>query len=194
MRLSIAVICNYYFASKIFDKERIYWLDIVFKYSFLHKWDIFKLDVNRLRKMNKLWPPYDNIELTIIYTTTVYILLKYFLDPIHFWEALNRIGIFSRYSIYNNPSSYERNDMRESQSTTTTYGTFQNAYNVPFRSITASVAAGAIFTLLLPLQRLAEMHIVVIAMNYVHILITCQITSLIMFLGTNTGEIKIKAE
>lgn len=62
------------------------------------------------------------------------------------------------------------------------------------RLFSAAIAAVSVFTLLLPMQRLAEMHIFVISLNFVHILLTCELTAVIMFFFSECFQEKLKAE
>ncbi|WKX98914.1 hypothetical protein Q1695_014080 [Nippostrongylus brasiliensis] len=172
VRLLLATVVNFYFSQLLFDVRVLASLDKVFSASPMIKWRAFRAESERLPKMQRLWPPHSQIELTAIFTTTLYLLLEHFLNAENVCALLQTV-------CYRTKSSLNR----------------RHSPQLSDRLLAAILTAFAMFLLLLPMQRLAEMHILVIVMNLLHSFVTCVMTAVIMFAFTQSlGKERAKAE
>ncbi|KJH50505.1 hypothetical protein DICVIV_03355 [Dictyocaulus viviparus] len=162
MRLTLAIVINFYLSQAIFNKNLGSFLDSMFKASPLRNWNAFRADIDRLPKMQRFWPPHSHIELAAVFTVVLYVLLKYFRYP----DNLLRRDV----SVATSTSSSGDVDVA-----TRLRSSFMA------RLLGACVTAILLFTLLLPMQRLAEMHIFVIIVNFIHLLLICLSTAFLMF-------------
>ncbi|CAJ0598180.1 unnamed protein product [Cylicocyclus nassatus] len=179
-RLAVASGVNLYLSQCIFDPRIIQVLDEAFKASSLSNSAAFRTDIVRMTKMHKLWPPHMDFRIAAVFTTALYILLNYFLQPIHILEALNR---FRKSSDNTADDSNSSSNLQNASSS-----------NISLRFLSSAVTATLLFILLLPMQRIAEMHIFVIVLNFLHILLISVLTTLIMFIWSERGKNKIKSE
>lgn len=123
--------------------------------------------------MQRLWPPHSHIELTAVFTAVLYVLLRYFLRPEEVWQLLDRLL---------------RKDAEE-------HSPKGSRSPLLARLVAAAVAGIVLFVLLLPMQRLAEMHLFVIMLNLAHVLTICELSAAIMFLSTeHRSSAKLKEE
>ncbi|KHJ87757.1 hypothetical protein OESDEN_12460 [Oesophagostomum dentatum] len=76
IRVLVASTANYYLSQSIFDQRLIPFLDSSFKASSISSWDAFRVDTQRMAKMQRLWPPHPNFELSLVFTIFLYVLLK----------------------------------------------------------------------------------------------------------------------
>ncbi|XGW17319.1 hypothetical protein V3C99_002186 [Haemonchus contortus] len=174
VRLSIATVVNYYLSQFLFCHKTIPVIENLFQTTSLVDWMAFRLDPDRLPKMYRLWPPHSHIGITAMFTVTLYILLKYFMTPDHVWQLLGRRA--------RSEEEKESSQLHRPCSV------------LVARLLSASVVALTVFVLLLPMQRLAEMHIFVIVLNFLHVFLVCELSSIIMFLFTGFCTEKIKEE
>ncbi|KAK6741993.1 hypothetical protein RB195_009706 [Necator americanus] len=178
IRLALASTLNFYLSQYIFDNRLIPFLEDAFRTSPLIYWPAFRTDTERLPKMQRLWPPHANFELAVVFTLGLYMILKYFLRPEHVLEVLSRLNSSSEF-----PFDDKVNDLAG-----------RNHHALRARLFSAGIVAVSIFTLLLPMQRIGEMHIFVIALNFVHILLLCELSAVLMFLYSERSENKLKEE
>ncbi|EPB73783.1 hypothetical protein ANCCEY_07120 [Ancylostoma ceylanicum] len=165
----------------MFDRRLIPFLDNTFKASLLMNWSAFHRDADRMPKMHKLWPPHDNFELAVVYTVALYVFLKCFLTPENVLQVLQRL--------------VGRPDFNVTDEDEKVLGTGHLPSSLlALRLFSAAVVAVSVFTLLLPMQRLAEMHVFVISLNFLHILLTCEMTAVIMFFYAERLQDKVKKE
>ncbi|KAL6727888.1 hypothetical protein Aduo_009726 [Ancylostoma duodenale] len=180
-RLALASAANYYLSQCMFDRRLIPFLDNVFKASPLINWSAFHRDADRMPKMQKLWPPHDNFELAVVFTMALYVTLKYFLTPENVLQVLQRL--------------VGRPDFTVSEEDEKPLGSGHFSSSLlAVRLFSAAVVAVCVFTLLLPMQRLAEMHIFVISLNFFHMLLMCELTAVIMFFYSERVQDKVKTE
>ncbi|RCN27030.1 hypothetical protein ANCCAN_27237 [Ancylostoma caninum] len=144
-------------------------------------WSAFHRDADRMPKMQKLWPPHDYFELAVVFTVALYVILKYFLTPENVLQVLQRV--------------VGRPDFAVNEEDEKALGTAHLPSSLlAVRLFSAAVVAVCLFTLLLPMQRLAEMHIFVISLNFFHMLLMCELTAVIMFLYSERLQDKVKTE
>lgn len=169
LRLAVATVVNTYFSQLIFTTNLMPILDEGFKSSRLANWTTFRADAERMPKMRRLWPPHATIEFSFVFTTTVYIFLKCF--------------VVKRFTGEEKDGNLSAGPVR------------CTAIEIVQTLRSGLVIAVVLFLMLLPMQRLAEMHVFVIVLNLVHSVLLCQFVALIMFaFSARTEGIKVKVE
>ncbi|KHN83130.1 hypothetical protein Tcan_10118 [Toxocara canis] len=182
VRLCIASFLNYTLSAIMFRIQYIPFVEGL--QNDLLSSTLVRTELSKMRKMYELWPAHTHPAIYLAYTVFVYWIMEYYLSP-------SLLPFFVARPVDDSKSS-------EDCATEKCLST-----SLVSRLFIAFILSLFIFSSTLHMQRIGEMHIFVILMNYAHTLISVLLTTTVMFSyrldtsgdkSTSRNERKIKSD